>query len=146
MILFIFVNLLFVSIRDVLHGEISDGLVASFVLAASIDVLNHPSADFTSNLISGLTIALVLWMLGEVYFRKFNEEGLGIGDAKLIGASVFFLGPASIPSLLFLSSLGGIIAILTMQVLSSEATKGIPFAPFISYAVIVIYFFGPIPF
>ena len=83
----------------------------------------------------------LLWLVGEMYFRRAATEGLGIGDAKLFGAGAVLLGPFHLPDLFLLSSLGGILGwVLTRK----SRDGGIPFGPFIAYAIFVLSFLNPL--
>ncbi len=89
---------------------------------------------------SGLIVCAVFWGAGEIFYRLRAIEGLGIGDAKLLGALVVVLGPWRLPELLLLASLGGIGAILLAQRGRTDTPKGIPFGPFIAYAGFILLF------
>ena len=51
-----------------------------------------------------------LWLIGEVYRRVRGRDGLGLGDAKLLGAIGAWLGWLALPFVLLAASLIGLIA------------------------------------
>ena len=71
-----------------------------------------------SGTVSGLGLAdrlvgagagfLVLWAVGEVFFRLRGAEGLGIGDAKLFAAAGAWLGWRDLPMVLLLAAVMGL--------------------------------------
>ena len=52
---------------------------------------------------------LVLWGLGEAFFRLRGVEGLGIGDAKLFAAAGAWLGWQALPPVLLIASVMGLV-------------------------------------
>ena len=130
--------LIWLSKTDLARYEIPDsaslGLACIGIGSAAVlqpeNVLIH--------LMSGLLVFGLAWLFGEVFFRWRGIEGLGIGDAKLLGAGICLLGPAQLPDLLLLSSLGGIFLCMTQYFRKSGGSAGIPFGPFIAYAVFIL--------
>lgn len=71
-----------------------------------------------TGLVSGVALAdrligsgagfLLLWALGEAYFRLRGQEALGIGDAKLFAAAGAWLGWAALPGVLLSAALMGL--------------------------------------
>ena len=125
---------------DLNHHEIPD-LASGAVAMIGIAFLAILQAEaMVLHLACGLLVTAFLWAIGELFYRWRGVEGLGIGDAKLLGALVVVLGPMRLPELLFLSSLGGIVAILTCRFHGRAMQKGIPFGPFIAYAGFILVF------
>lgn len=140
------VPFIWLSVRDLQEFELPDlgtGLVA---VVAIVHTCIFAPADLLSHVATGALTTAVLWGVGELYFRKAGHEGLGIGDAKLFGAGVLLLGPWHLPDLFFLSSLGGLIGYWLNKQSSAEnsAPSGIPFGPYIAYAIYVLSFLDPI--
>lgn len=127
---------------DLDHQEIPD--TASLLVAALAVVycvwfhLN----DLIPHLATGVAVLLALWGLGALYFRRTGTEGLGIGDAKLFGAGALLSGPGALGALILLASVGGIAAYAIGR-LRGEKPGGLPFGPFIAYAIFLMSAFGP---
>ena len=58
---------------------------------------------------------LVLWGLGEAFFRLRGVEGLGIGDAKLFAAAGAWLGWQALPAVLLIASVMGLVFAAVMR-------------------------------
>ncbi len=74
------------------------------------------------------------WAIGEIYFRASGSEGLGLGDAKLLGAAGAWLGPILLAPVVFI---GALLALLYVQVLRVcgqviTAKSTLAFGPFLS--------------
>ncbi|MEX0301158.1 MAG: prepilin peptidase [Leisingera sp.] len=138
------VPLVWLSCRDLETREIPDAAsLAVAVAGAGFLAWQEPQA-LLPHLMAGAVICALLWGAGEVIYRLRGAEGLGIGDAKLLGAGIVVLGPWKLPELLLLSSAGGIAATLLARVRGGEPQEGIPFGPFIAYAVFVLIYFNPL--
>ncbi|WP_241482700.1 prepilin peptidase [Leisingera sp. ANG-M7] len=136
--------LVWLSHRDIRAYEIPDLATLTFaIIGAAFLVWQNPQA-LLLHLAAGAVISALLWGAGEIIYRLRGAEGLGIGDAKLLGAAVVVLGPWKLPELLLLSSAGGITATLAARVRRPGRQEGIPFGPFIAYAVFVLIYFNPL--
>ncbi len=98
-----------------------------------------------AHLIAAAVGFAVLWGIGEVIFRIKGIEALGIGDAKLFGAGLLWVGPYGGPTVLLLGSLGAIFFV-GMRFLSKKevVTRQIPFGPFLGFAIFAVWLYGPL--
>ena len=77
----------------------------------------------------------VLWAVETGYRKLRGREGLGRGDAKLLGAVGIWVGAAGLPVVLMIGSLAGIVAALVQSWRagrSLEAGSAIAFGPWIA--------------
>ncbi|MBA3067965.1 MAG: prepilin peptidase [Hyphomonas sp.] len=77
----------------------------------------------------------LLWIVEFAYRRLRGRDGLGRGDAKLLGALGIWVGATGIAPVLLLASLTGILAALSASVRRSaplSATSAIAFGPWIA--------------
>ena len=132
--------LVWASFADWFTLEIPDTASLSVAAMGVLYALFSDLGTIWIQLVAGVLTFVAFWALGEVYFRIKAHEGFGIGDAKLIAASVTLLGPQNLPFLLLLASVGGIIAILLQNDQKSQKSleRVIPFGPFIAYATFVV--------
>ncbi|WP_323804065.1 A24 family peptidase [Sulfitobacter litoralis] len=80
---------------------------------------------------------VVFWLIGAVYFRSRGQEGLGLGDAKLLAAAGAWVGVLALPWVVLLSALGA----LGYAVLSGHGRKErLAFGPWIAGALLLIWF------
>jgi leader peptidase (prepilin peptidase)/N-methyltransferase len=135
--------LVWVSVSDLRTFEIPDfGLIAISIISLAYVFWVKPHVIIL-HVMTALGVMAFLWLLGEVYFRRTNQEGLGIGDAKLFAAGALLLGPSQIPELILLPSLGGIALHAISSMRRSSPQIGIPFGPFITYAIFILSFLDP---
>ncbi len=78
---------------------------------------------------------MVLWIVFQTFKIITGKEGMGFGDFKLLAALGAWLGWASLPLIILLSSLSGaVIGITMMVVFKHQRSKPIPFGPYLAIA------------
>jgi leader peptidase (prepilin peptidase) / N-methyltransferase len=114
--------------------------VAVLGLGALMVALLSPE-DWAQHAIGAAAGYGVLWAV-EVFYRYVRgRDGLGRGDAKLLGAIGMWTGWMGLPAVLLVASLSGILAVVVQSAIRKEAVAGqtaIAFGPWIAlggYAV-----------
>ncbi len=80
----------------------------------------------------------VLWLLNFLYRFAKKQDGIGMGDAKLLAALGAWLGWTVLPSLLLIASLAGIVGgLIYLQWNRQNARNAFPFGPFLAFAGII---------
>jgi leader peptidase (prepilin peptidase)/N-methyltransferase len=80
----------------------------------------------------------VLWLLNFLYRMVKKQDGIGMGDAKLLAALGAWLGWTVLPSLLLIASLAGIVGgLIYLQWKRQNARNAFPFGPFLAFAGII---------
>lgn len=136
--------LIWLSVVDIQDLRLpSLGNLAVAVIGTALLCIYKPS-EIRSYLAAAAVTYVFFWCVGELYFLRKGAEGLGIGDAKLFAAGVIVLGPFRIPELILISSLGGIIGYVLRSFRHGAGASGIPFGPYIAYAIYVLNFSDPV--
>ncbi len=79
-----------------------------------------------------------LWILNTLYRLIKKQDGIGMGDAKLLAALGAWLGWSVLPKLLLIASFAGIIGGLLYLQWRGQNTRGaFPFGPFLAFAGII---------
>jgi len=79
-----------------------------------------------------------LWLLNRLYRLSKKQDGMGMGDAKLLAALGAWLGWAALPSILLIASVSGLIGGLIYLKLRKKSTHhAFPFGPFLAFAGII---------
>lgn len=112
-------------------------LVVGIAAIGWIDLLRLPS-----HLMAAVFAGATFWLVGEVLYRRYGTEMLGIGDAKLLGAGAMWVGFAGLPSLLLVAA----VSCIVYSLLVKRYTKRIPFGPFLALGIVTIWLYGPIGF
>ncbi|WP_306253963.1 A24 family peptidase [Parvularcula sp. IMCC14364] len=124
-----------------------DALTLPFMLlglmANSISLL-VPWQDALIGTIAGF---LTFWLIGELYYRLRGEDGLGLGDAKLLAGIGGWLGWLALPFVVLLASLAGLMLLGLVRVRGGNLTltTGLPFGPPLALAagaVMLLQAFG----
>ena len=86
----------------------------------------------------GLLGYLLLWLLNRLYRYIKKQDGIGMGDAKLLSALGVWLGWVALPSILFLASISGIIGgLIWLKLNKQNHGSPFPFGPFLIFAGIM---------
>ncbi len=115
------------------------GLVVAFLLDRSI---------LPDHLIGAAAGALSFAAIAVVYRRVRGREGLGLGDAKLVGAAGAWVSWTGLPGVV-LWACGSAFALLLARSLRGEAitpTTRFPFGPHLCIGIWLVWLYGPIEF
>jgi leader peptidase (prepilin peptidase)/N-methyltransferase len=109
------------------------GLAASVVLPPGL----------RDALIGALVGGGVLFLIAEVYFRLRHEEGMGMGDVKMLAMIGAFLGWKLTILTLILASLGGSVVGIVLLITQRGTLKAaIPFGTFLAAGALVASLYG----
>ena len=79
-----------------------------------------------------------LWALNTGYRLLKNQNGIGMGDAKLLAALGAWLGWGALPSILLVASVTGLLGgILWLKLRRHHLREAFPFGPFLAIAGII---------
>ena len=139
------VPLIWLSVVDIQTYRIPD--LASFLVATlgifTITRISH--LILLPHLLAGILGFIFFATVGALSYRIGKKEYLGMGDAKLFGASLIWVGPLGAPSTLLIASASGIIFAIYTKLRHSDATEEkVPFGPFLSFGLILVWLYGPL--
>lgn len=121
---------------ETLHILATLWLIALLIWISATDIAEFRIPDLANGLlvISGLALAsssgngwplseglgavlgfTVFAVTGEVFFRSTGEDGLGLGDAKLLGAAGAWLGWQALPGVVAISALCALVYALVLR-------------------------------
>jgi len=81
---------------------------------------------------------LLLWLLNHLYRYLKKQDGIGMGDAKLLAALGAWLGWSALPGILLIASASGIMGgMLWLRLNKKNHGSPFPFGPFLIFAGII---------
>ena len=99
--------------------------------------------NYINSLIGGIFGYSIIWLIVFVYKKVRKKEGMGLGDAKLLGAIGFWFGWISIPFTIFLSSFAALVIVIpSILNKSRNMTSQIHFGPYIIIGCIIYVVFA----
>ena len=102
------------------------GLVCNF--------FNHFSS-LKDAILGAIAGYLILWTIYQIHHRLTGREGMGYGDFKLLAMLGAWLGWYSLPIIMLISSLTGLIIFIVLKVFYKfDHTQPLPFGPFLAIA------------
>lgn len=135
---------------DVDHLELPDGItlpgIAIGWLLAVPTAFGRPIALVGPlwSLLGILCGAGALFLFSEVFLWLRGEEGLGLGDAKMLGMIGAFLGwRGAVTTLVFASFAGTAVALVLLATRRAGRRTRLPFGVFLACGGVASLFFGP---
>ncbi|MEZ5857769.1 MAG: prepilin peptidase [Geminicoccaceae bacterium] len=105
--------LLLLALIDAAHGRLPDILTLPLALAGPLVAALAPLPGLVPPLEgllgAGLGFAL-FWAIGRLYAAWRGQEGLGLGDAKLLAAAGAWLGPPGLAPTILVAAITGLVA------------------------------------
>ena len=130
--------LAWIAIADIRTFRIPDALNYTLIATG----LLHAAAQtdsFTTYLLGAVIGYCVLAIPGALYFRWRGSEGLGLGDAKLFAGGGAWLGWHSLPIVLLIASLSGLVFALSAR---TRLNDRIAFGPFLAFGILLVWSTG----
>ena len=104
--------------------------------------LNSIFPNYINSLIGGLFGYAIIWSIIFFYKQVKKKEGMGLGDAKLLGVIGFWFGLKAVPFVIFLSSTIAIINVIPDLInKSKKISSQIPFGPYIVLGTLIYFIF-----
>ena len=99
--------------------------------------------QISQSIIGGIIGYLSIWLIIFSYKAFKKIDGMGLGDAKLMAGIGLLFGWYSIPFILFVSSILGLIFVVPSLLKKQKTMRSeIPFGPFIIIATLIYFVFG----
>ena len=99
--------------------------------------------EINQSIIGGMVGYLSIWLIIFLYKTIKKIDGMGLGDAKLMAAIGFLFGWQSVPFVLFVSSILGLIFVIPSLIKKQKNMRTeIPFGPFIILACLIYFAYG----
>lgn len=125
---------LILAITDYQTGLLPDRLTLPLLwLGLLFHTLVHPGKS--ENAIYGAVFGyLSLWLVYWGFFWITRREGLGYGDVKLLAAIGAWNGWQSLPLVLIIASVTGVITLAGLYVIQQKKVEQLPFGPYLALA------------
>lgn len=126
---------------DLRHGLLPDRLTLPLALAGLAAVWLEAPWSFEMALLGTAAGFGSLALIGALYRLWRGRDGLGLGDAKLLGAGGAWLGATALPLTVCLAATGALGAVLIARAFGWRFGRedAIPFGPFLCLAVWIVF-------
>ncbi|WP_195819083.1 prepilin peptidase [Roseobacter sp. MH60115] len=127
--------LIWISVWDLKHLRIPDP--ANALLALSGLGLAAWRADgWPAAQMAGAAVGYILFAgIGALYFQRTGQDGLGLGDAKLLGAAGAWTGLAALPGLIAFAAISALVYALVTR------CRRLAFGPWLSASLFLHWIF-----
>ena len=99
--------------------------------------------NYINSILGGLFGYFLIWFVIFIYEKIRKQEGMGLGDAKLMSAIGFWFGWVSIPFTIFIASVVALIFVIPSLINKTrKISSQIPFGPYIIIGCIIYVSFS----
>lgn len=139
--------LLWLSVIDARHFILPNALNAALAAVGLVMVWRLAPGNWHTHMIGG-GVGYVVLVLVEIAFRRLRGvDGLGRGDAKLLGAVGIWTGWTGLPGVLLIASSTGLVFAGLMAALGQTGDlrrTPIPFGPFLALGAYIVWLYAPL--
>ena len=132
--------LVYLAYIDLRTFRLPDAITLPLILTGLLfnGLSNQGFTSFKDASIGAIAGYSSLWLLNYLYQALKKQNGIGMGDAKLLAALGAWLGWLALPGILLLASLTGLIGgFIWLQWNKQNHRSAFPFGPFLAIAGII---------
>ena len=138
-----FIIIFFIDLKHfIIPNSITFPMMALGFIKSFDPNLNSIFPNYVNSLIGGLFGYGIIWSIIFFYKQVKKKEGMGLGDAKLLGVIGLWFGLKAVPFVIFLSSSIAIISVIPDLIKKSKKLSSqIPFGPYIIIGTLIYLIF-----
>ncbi len=132
--------LLYLAYIDLRTFRLPDAFTLPMILSGLLfnGLSEEGLVSFQDSVIGAILGYSSLWLLNSLYRLTKKQDGIGMGDAKLLAALGTWLGWFALPGILLIASLTGLIGgFIWLQWNKQNHRSAFPFGPFLAIAGII---------
>ena len=140
-----FIIIFFIDLKHfIIPNELTFPLMAIGFLKSFDPNLNQTIfPNYINSILGGLFGYFLIWFVIFIYEKIRKQEGMGLGDAKLMSAIGFWFGWVSIPFTIFIASVVALIFVIPSLINKTrKISSQIPFGPYIIIGCIIYVLFS----
>lgn len=135
--------LIVVSFIDLEHQIIPDSISLPGIVCGLAIALVMPSRSFLDALLGAALGGGSLLLIAGAYYLLTRQEGMGLGDVKLLAMMGAFLGWQSILFIIMVGSFSGALTGVAVMIKKKKDRRyAIPFGPFLSLGAVSFLLYG----
>ncbi len=136
--------LIVVTFIDIDHRIIPDMITIPSILVAPAVAFVLRNIGVLDSLLGIIVGGGILWLIAEGYWLLRKQEGMGLGDVKLLAMVGGFFGwKGALFTLLVGSVAGSLVGLAVMLVRRGRLDMEIPFGPFLAAGAVLYMLYGP---
>ena len=146
-LLLIYLAIFFIDLKHFIIPDVLNyGIIIIAIIKNFLPNLNLTfTQDIKLSILGGIIGYLSIWLIIYLYKTLKKTEGMGLGDAKLMAGIGLLFGWQSIPFVLFVAAVLGLLLVFPSLLEKKKTLKSkIPFGPHIIAAGLIYFFYGDI--
>ena len=146
-LLLIYLAIFFIDLKHFIIPDILNyGIISIAILKNFLPNLNLTfTQDIKLSILGGIIGYLSIWLIIYLYKTLKKTEGMGLGDAKLMAGIGLLFGWQSIPFVLFVAAVLGLLMVMPSLLEKKKNLKSqIPFGPYIITTGVIYFLYGDV--
>ena len=141
-------SLLALSVIDFRHFVLPDVLTLPLAAVGLLVAFLLDQSQFQMHVAASLAGFGLMALINCVYRHLNGHDGLGLGDAKLLGAGGAWVGVSGLAGIVFIASIAALAWVLVRCADGRQfsARSRIAFGPFLSLGIWIVWLYGPVEF
>ncbi|HAT38923.1 prepilin peptidase [Polynucleobacter necessarius] len=138
--IFLIASLIYLAYIDLRTFRLPDAITLPLIFFGLLfnGLISQGFAAFKDAVIGMILGYVSLWAVNCLYRTFKKQDGIGMGDAKLLAALGTWFGWSALPSILFIASITGLIGgFIWLQQKKHNHYSVFPFGPFLAIAGII---------
>src|SRR3989338_7590758 len=137
-------GLIVLSFIDFRHQFLPDAITYCLLWIGLLFSTKHVLISPAAAIIGAVVGYLFLWIIAKLYFLLRKQEGIGLGDCKMLAMIGTWTGALSLLNVLIFSTITAlIISLILICFKKITPARAIPFGPFIAMGGWITLLFGP---
>lgn len=138
-------GLIVLSVIDIHHHFLPDTIIFLLLWLGMIVSTQHIFTDPTQAIFGVIVGYLFFWIIAKLYYLLRKQEGLGMGDCKMLAMIGAWVGVASLLNVILIATTFALtMSIMLLLIKKIDVSKKIPFGPFLAIAGWVTVFYGSV--
>jgi leader peptidase (prepilin peptidase)/N-methyltransferase len=136
-------SMLLLALIDADHRILPNVVTLPGILVGLLLAFVNPRIVWWDAFIGAVLGGSLLYLVAWIYLKVRGQEGMGMGDVKMIAMIGAFLGWQGALMTIFLGSLiGSVVGLLLMAIKGREWDYALPFGTFLALAAVIVDWFG----
>lgn len=137
--------LLALAAMDIRTYRLNDVLTLSLMLLGLLMAAILDRENLMDHLVGAAVGFALLFAVNWLYGKLRGHDGLGLGDAKLLGAGGTWVAWQGLPSVLLIGTFTALLVAACSALLGRKlrATSMLPFGPFLAIGIWIVWLYGP---
>ncbi|MBK8175508.1 MAG: prepilin peptidase [Rhodospirillales bacterium] len=138
--------LLTLAVIDIRHLILPDVITLPLLAGGLVTIFAIDPSMLDQHALAAVLGFGVFWLIATGYRKLRGQEGLGLGDAKLLAAAGAWVSWQGLPGVVFFGAASALLVVLLRIALGADigSRRHLPFGPYLCLATWLVWLYGPL--